>query len=181
MSLGKGRWKNRHKGNQSTPLSCFHVVLLSLVEDDLDGLMLETKQKLGAFNFLLNREHGCDRRVFSLRVVCILRNSLRCFANGDLGRPRELFPLCVLCPFFGDTRGTSSGLSECPWVTYRDRKGRCLKLGSLRCGSPLAVLRFDVCNVWRFSNYQETLTKGVAAITEARESKSSTVFACSTC
>lgn len=106
MSLGKGRWKNRHKRNQSTHLSCFYVVLLSQIEDDFDVLMLETKQKLVAFNFHLNQERASDRTVFSLGLFCILRNSLHCFVNVDLGHLQELFHLHVLCEFFRDTRGT---------------------------------------------------------------------------
>lgn len=92
--------------SQSTHLSCFHVVLLSLIEDDFDVLMLETNQKLAAFNFHLNEEHTSDRTVFSLWLFCILRNSLHCVVNVGLGHLQELFHLYVLCQFFRDTHGT---------------------------------------------------------------------------
>lgn len=48
---------------------------------------------------------------------------------------------------------------ECPYVTYRDRKGCCLILGSLGCGSLLAVLKFKVCDVWYFINYPEVFKR----------------------
>lgn len=59
MSVGKGRQKNTDKRNQSSHLSSY-VVLLSLIDDDFDVLMIETKQKLVAFSFHLNKEHTSD-------------------------------------------------------------------------------------------------------------------------
>lgn len=105
MSVGKGRWKNTHKRNQSSHLSPY-VVLLSLIQDYFDVLMIETKQKLVAFSFHLNKEHTSDRTVFFLCLLCILRNSLHCLVNADLGHLQELFHLHVLCQFFRDTHGT---------------------------------------------------------------------------
>lgn len=51
MSPWKGRWKNRHE-KQGTHQSYFSVVLFSLIEHGFNVLILETKQKLVAFNFI---------------------------------------------------------------------------------------------------------------------------------
>lgn len=155
VSLGKGRWKNRLKRKQITHLNCFHVVLLSVREDVFDVLMLETKQKLLSLNFHLNQEHTSDKTVFSLWLFCVLRNCLR-----RSGTSSGALSLAHIMPVFQRyTWHITKFVPECPCVTYRDRKGCCLKLGSLRCGSLLTVLKFRVCNVWHFINYQETLKR----------------------
>lgn len=64
MSLGEGRWKN-----ERTHLSCFHVVLFSLIEDDFDVLMLETKWNWELFNLYLNWRRVFDRTVFSMALL----------------------------------------------------------------------------------------------------------------
>lgn len=65
MSLGKGRWKNRHE-KQGTHQSYFCVVLLLLVEREFNVLIVEMKQKLVVFNFHLKQEYAPDTTIFSL-------------------------------------------------------------------------------------------------------------------
>lgn len=134
MSLGKGRWKNRY-GKQGLHQSYFCVVLFSQIEHDFNVLIVETKQRLVAFNFHLKQEHAPDTTVFSPWLFCIGRNSLHCFGNVELGILR------------------TKSVCECPCLIYGNRKGYCLKLGSLCCGSLLSI-EVSVRNGWTLTTWR---------------------------
>lgn len=138
MSLGKGRWKNRH-GKQGIHQCYFCVVLFSQIEHDFNVLIVETKQKLVAFNFHLKQEHAPDTRVFSLWLFCVGRNSLHCFGNVELGILRTLSLPCIMPVFQRYVWHITKFVCECPCIIYGNREGYCLKLGSLCCGNLLGI------------------------------------------
>lgn len=136
MSLAKGEWENKQE--QGTHQSFFCVVLLSLVKHDFNVLVLETKQKLVVFNFHLKQEHA-ETTVFSLWLFCIGRNSLHCFVNVELGILGTLPLPCIMPVFQSYMWHKTKSVPECPCVISGSRKGYCLKLGILCCGSLLGI------------------------------------------
>lgn len=76
----------------------FHVVLFSLIEDDFDMLMLETKWKWVLFNFYLNQRLVFDRTVFSMALLRT-KEILTLLCYKDLDHLQELSLVCVM-PIF---------------------------------------------------------------------------------
>lgn len=133
MSLGKGEWEK-----EDTHQSYLCVVLLSLVEHDFNVLILKTKQKLEVFNLHLKQERA-DTTVFPLWLFCIGRSSLHCFGNAGLGVLRTLPLPCIMPVFQSYMWHITKFVPECPCVIFGSRKGYCLKLGILYCGSLLGI------------------------------------------
>lgn len=142
MSLGKGRWENRHQ-TQGAHQSYFCVVLLSLVEHDFNVLILETKQKLVVFNFHIKQ----NTRVLSLWLSCIGRNSLHCFVNVELGILRTLPLSCIMPAFQRCMWRTTRFVLECPCVIYGVGRDTAWNWGAYAVEACL-VLKFRVCNGW---------------------------------